>query len=125
MIEIKTAARRAALRVTLIDRIHARDFEETVTPAAERLRERYGRIEFMILDVRRFHGWDGTGTFAAQIRFLRAFGRSVERVAVLGSRAWHGAVPAIAALFVAAEVRSFAPGQGWLLRRWLRRRRGS
>ncbi len=122
MIDIKTGASRPWMRVTLIDRIHACDFSDTVVPAAQRLRERDGRIEYLVLDVRRFHGWTGGGTFAAQIRFLHAFGRNVERVAVLGPRAWSGAVPAIAALFVAAEVRSFTPGQGGLLRRWLRQR---
>ncbi len=123
MIDIRLNSRRALMRVSLIDRIQAQDFSEAVAPAAERLRARHGRIEFLILDVRRFHGWGAGGTFAAQIRFLRCFGRSVERVAVFGSRAWNGATPAIAALFVAAEVRSFAPGQGWLMRRWMRVRK--
>ncbi len=122
MIEIKAGVSRPWMRVTLIGRIHACDFSDTVMPAAERLRERDGRIGYLVLDVRRFHGWSGGGTFAAQIRFLHAFGRSVERVAVFGPPAWSGAVPAIAALFVAAEVRSFTPGQGGVLRRWLRRR---
>ncbi len=88
MIDIRLNSRRAIMRVSLIDRIQAQDFSEAVAPAAERLRARHGRIEFLILDVRRFHGWGAGGTFAAQIRFLRCFGRSVERVAVFGSRAW-------------------------------------
>lgn len=120
MIAVKSAMHRACMRVTLIDRIHSRDFIESVTPAAQHLCDRHGSIRLLLLDVRRFHGWEGGGTFATQIRFLHAFGRRVERVAVLGPRAWHGVVPVIAALFVVAEVRSFAPGQGWLLRRWVR-----
>lgn len=120
MIEIRTMARRAGMRVTLIDHIHAQDFLATVIPAAQRLCAQHDRIEFLVLDVRRFAGWSGAGTFAAQIRFLRAFGRNVERVAILGPRAWHGALPAVAGLFVAAEVRNFMPGQGAQLRRWLR-----
>ncbi len=120
MIKIRTGVRRAWMRVTLIERIHAQDFIETVMPAAQRLHEQHGRIELLLLDVRSFQGWTGSGAFAAQSCFLRVFGRSIGRVAVFGSRAWKGAVPAIAQLFVAAEVRSFLPGQGWLLRRWLR-----
>ena len=77
MIDIRLNSRRAIMRVSLIDRIQAQDFSEAVAPAAERLRARHGRIEFLILDVRRFHGWGAGGTFAAQIRFLRCFGRSV------------------------------------------------
>ena len=95
----------------------------TWRPKSRRPRRRPQPDQLLILDVRRFHGWGAGGTFAAQIRFLRCFGRSVERVAVFGSRAWNGATPAIAALFVAAEVRSFAPGQGWLMRRWMRVRK--
>jgi len=122
MIDVKINPRRALMRVRLIDRIQAGDFTDAVTPAAERLCARHGRIEVLILDVRRFHGWGPVGTFAAQIRFLKGFGRGIERVAVLGPHAWRGAVPAIAAIFVAAEVRNFVPGQAWLMRRWLRLR---
>ena len=122
MIDVKTSPRRALLRVSLVERIRAQDFTEVLMPAARRVHARHGRIEVLILDVRRFHGWGSAGAFAAQAVFLRCFGRSVERVAVLGSQAWRGTVPAIAALFVAAEVRAFAPGQAWLLRRWLRGR---
>jgi hypothetical protein len=123
MIEVKISPRRALMRVSLIDRIQAQDFTDTVTPAAERMRARHGSIAVLLLDVRRFQGWGACGAFAAQNHFLRRFGRSVERVAVLGPGAWRGIVPAIGALFVVAEVRSFAPGQAWLLRRWLRSRR--
>lgn len=124
MIDVKTSPRRALLRVRLIDRIRAQDFTGVLMPAARRVHARHGRIEILILDVRRFDGWGAAGAFAAQIHFLRCFGHSIERVAVLGSRAWSGVVPAIAALFVAAEVRTFVPGQAWLLRRWLRPRNG-
>jgi len=120
MITIRASARRAVLRVRLIDRIQASDFSDTVTPVVERLCARHGRIEMLVIDVRRFHGWGTVGAFAAQIRFLRRCGRAIGRVAVLGSRAWAGAVPAIARLFVAAEVRAFTPCEGVRLRDWLR-----
>lgn len=120
MVNIRLSSRRAIMRVRLIDRLQAGDFRDVVTPAAHRLRERHGQIAFLILDVRRFDGWGAVGAFAAQIRFLRSFGRDIARVAILGPRAWVGALPAIAALFVSAEVRSFTPEQGMQLRDWLR-----
>ena len=121
MIDIRLNSRRAIMRVRLIDRLQAGDFNDTVMPAAERLRARHGQIAFLIIDVRRFNGWGAVGAFAAQIRFLRHFGRDILRVAVLGPRSWTGAIPAIAALFVSAEVRSFTPAQGIQLRDWIRR----
>jgi len=120
MISVRSSSRRAILRVRLIDRIQAEDFSASVTPVAEALRERHGRIEFLIIDVRRFCGWGSVGAFAAQIRFLRRCGRAIARVAVLGPRAWAGAVPAVAALFVEAEVRAFTPAEGARLRDWIR-----
>jgi hypothetical protein len=121
MVTVKLGSRRAIMRVRLVDRLQAGDFRDTVMPAAERLRAQHGRIAFLILDVRRFGGWGAVGAFAAQIRFLRHFGRDVVHVAVLGPGAWGGAIPAIAALFVSAEVRSFTPAQGAQLREWIRR----
>jgi hypothetical protein len=120
MITTRHSARRAILRVRLIEHIQAADFTEIVTPAAEELRRRHGRIDFLVIDVRRFAGWGALGAFTAQIRFLRGCGRSIARVAVLGPRAWAGAVPAIARLFVAAEVRAFTPCEGRRLRAWIR-----
>jgi hypothetical protein len=120
MITLRHSTRRAILRVRLIDRIQARDFTETVTPVVESLCLRHGRIDFLVIDVRRFAGWGALGAFAAQIRFLRRCGRSIARVAVLGPRAWAGAVPAIARLFVVAEVRAFTPREGRGLREWIR-----
>ena len=120
MINIKLSPRRAIMRVRLIDRIHAHDFSATVMPAAERLQDRHGGIDLLILDVRYFHGWGAVGTFAEQIRFLRRFGRNIARVAVFGSAAWAGSIPAIAGLFVASEIRCFTPADGAELRAWLR-----
>lgn len=120
MIHIRSSSCRALLRVRLIDRIDARDFNDTVMPAFEKLLARYGRIELLVLDVRHFAGWGDAATFEAQIRFLKTCGRETARVAVLGCRAWRGAVPAIAALFVAADVRAFTPEQGLRLRDWIR-----
>ena len=120
MIQVRSSARRALLRVRLIDRIEASDFTGTVTPAFQRLLARHQRIELMVLDVRRFAGWGEPDTFDAQICFLRACGRATARVAVLGCDAWRGAVPAIAALFVEAEVRAFTPAEGIRLRDWMR-----
>jgi hypothetical protein len=121
MISVKLSSRRAIMRVSLIDRIDSRDFQDAVTPAVERMQAHHGGVELMILDVRHFAGWGDVGTFAEQIRFLRRFGRSFARVAVMGSAAWAGAVPAIAALFVASEIRSYTPQQGRELRAWMRK----
>jgi hypothetical protein len=120
MIHVRSSSCRALLRVRLIDRIDARDFNQIVMPAFERLLARHGQVEMLVLDVRHFEGWGDAATFDAQIRFLKTCGRSTARVAVLGCRAWRGAVPAIAALFVVAEVRAFTPEQGVRLRDWIR-----
>lgn len=120
MITLRHSTRRAILRVRLIDRIQAPDFTEVVTPAVEALLARHGRVDFLVIDVRRFAGWGALGAFAAQVRFLRGCGRAIARVAVLGPRGWAGAVPAIARLFVTAEVRAFTPGEGRRLRDWIR-----
>ena len=120
MIHVRSSARRALLRVRLVDRIEAGDFIDVVMPVYERLLARHERIELLVLDVRRFAGWGDAGTFDAQIRFLKGCGRATARVAVLGCCAWRGAVPAIAALFVEAEVRAFTPEHGQRLREWIR-----
>ena len=120
MIHARHARRRAILSVRLQDRLVATDFRERAGPAAEALQSRHGRIELLVLDVRRFAGWGEPGAFAEQIRFLRRHGRAVSRVAVVGNPAWTAAVPAIEALFVEAEVRVLGEkGRG--LRQWLRR----
>lgn len=120
MIHVRSSTCRALLRVRLIDRIEAQDFDAVVVPVFERLLARHERIELLVLDVRRFAGWGDAATFDAQIRFLKTCGRATARVAVLGCHAWRGAVPAIAALFVEAEVRAFTPAQGLRLREWIR-----
>ena len=120
MISIRLDVERALLRVRFLGILQASDFRRSVTPAFEELRVRCGGIRLLLLDVRRFDGWGGVGTFAEQIAFLRRYGRDVARIAVLGPDAWRGVLPAIGALFVVAEVRAFTPRDTVRLRQWLR-----
>jgi len=125
MIVVRSSARRALLFVRLVHHIQAEDFALGVMPAVEQLCVREGRIACLLIDVREFHGWGAVGAFAAQIRFLRTYGRRVERVALIGAPSWAGVIPAISALFVVAEIRCFVPGEGRVLRAWLRSPRPS
>lgn len=120
MLDVRSSPRRGVLRVRFLDTLASEDFTATVQPPAAALCARHGCIRLLILDVRRFGGWSGLATFAAQIRFLRSFSRQIERVAVIGPPAWRGVVPALERLFVVAEIRCFAPGMVWELRAWLR-----
>ena len=120
MMDVRSFARRAVMRVRFIGQIQASDFSQLATPTAERINQRFGGIEVLILDVRLLSGWEALTAFAEQIRFLRRFGRMVRRVAVLGNQGWRGAAPALAALFVEAEIRCFLPGENAALRRWIR-----
>ncbi len=107
MIQTRYCSRRAALCVRLEDRLHWRDFRDSVAPVVKRLRTEHEAIAVLVLDVTDFAGWQGEAALAAQTNFLRRHRHLVRRVALLGAPSWRVAVPFLQRLFHRAEVRHF------------------
>ncbi len=69
--------------------------------------EASGRLRGIMIRAAHFPGWDSFAALVSHIRFVREHEKHIARVAVCTDSPLLGLVPALAAQFVAAEVRAF------------------
>ncbi len=96
----------------------AGDFENAarvLDPGIERL----GPLNGVMIVAPSFPGWDDFRAFASHLRFVRDHHRQVARVAIVSDSSAFKALPAVAGLFVQAEVRHFRPDAEDKARQWL------
>jgi hypothetical protein len=65
-----------------------------------------------------FPGWDDFAAFAAHFRFVREHHSKIRRVALVTSSRFLAALPAMAGIFVDAEVKQFPPNQRTMALAW-------
>jgi hypothetical protein len=86
--------------------LRAQDFEELAS-AADAWIEAHGDLQGLVIHAREFPGWENFASFLRHVRFVRDHHRHVKRIAFAADTKLTNVLPAIAELFVHAEVKNF------------------
>jgi len=115
-VTLKETSEGKVLEIELTGRLQKEDYGRFV-PTVERLVKQHGKIR-MLVEMHDFHGWSA-GALWEDIKFdLRHFG-DIERLAIVGEKAWERGMAAFCRPFTTAKVRYFErsamdQARGWL-----------
>ncbi|HTW22100.1 MAG TPA: STAS/SEC14 domain-containing protein [Candidatus Baltobacteraceae bacterium] len=87
--------------------LREQDFDDLASAADEWI-ETHGNLQGLVIHAREFPGWENFAGFLRHLRFVRDHHRHVNRIAFAVDTKLTNVLPAIAELFVQAEVKSFA-----------------
>lgn len=104
------------LEVHVSGKLSAQDYQHFV-PEFERLVQQYGKLRVLFL-MRDFHGWDAGGLWQ-DIKFDAKHSAHIERIAMIGDRAWQKGMAGFCKPFTTAKVHYFTPDQEGAAREWL------
>ena len=104
------------LEVTLSGKLHADDYER-FGPEVNRLVQQHGKLR-MLVRMQDFHGWS-MGALWEDIKFdVRHFSH-IERLAMVGDKAWEKAMSVFCKPFTTAAIRYFDVSQADEAERWI------
>jgi SpoIIAA-like len=86
--------------------LRAQDFDDLAF-AADSWIEAHGTLQGLVIHASEFPGWENFGSFLRHVRFVRDHQRHVNRIAFAADSKLAHIAPAIAELFIHAEVKSF------------------
>lgn len=105
------------LSVRLTGKLTKEDYEKFV-PAVERLIQSHGKLRLLV-DMHDFHGWTA-GALWEDIQFdLRHF-RDIERLALVGEKAWEHGMAVFCKPFTTALIRYFDRSEADKAQVWIR-----
>jgi len=104
------------LVVKLTGKLTTEDYEQFV-PEVERLIKQYGKLR-MLIEMSDFHGWTA-GALWQDIKFDLKHFRDVERLALVGDKAWERGMATFCTPFTTAKVRYFEPGEAEQAKAWI------
>jgi hypothetical protein len=104
------------LHVRVGGRLTDADYQQFV-PEVERLIERHGTLRLLV-ELSDFHGWHA-GALWDDFKIYLKHGNEIERLAIVGEKAWQEWMTRLAKPFLRAEVRYFDQVQAGDARRWV------
>jgi len=104
------------LTIRLSGKLTAEDYESFV-PRAETLIEERGSIR-LLLEMRDFHGWELAAAWEDTKFGMRHF-RDIERIAMVGDKAWEHGMAVFCKPFTKAEIRYFDLTRADEAARWI------
>jgi stage II sporulation SpoAA-like protein len=115
-VEIQEKADGKLLVICASGKLTKEDYERFL-PEIERLIGRHGkiRVEF---DMRDFHGWTA-GALWEDMKFDLKHFRDIERLAMVGDRAWEHAMAVFCRPFTTAQIRYFDRAKADLAEAWI------
>ena len=116
-IELATNTENSFLEVTASGKLSAEDYDH-FEPGVEALIEKAGgkiKILFLMHD---FHGWE-LGAVWEDIKFATKHCRDIEKIAMVGEKAWEKWMAMICKPFTMSKVRYFDAGEVAAARQWL------
>jgi len=105
------------LEVHVTGKLTKQDYE-AFTPRAERAIDEYGKIR-VLFDMHDFHGWKAAA-LGEDFKFGLHHFKDIERLAVIGEKAWERGMTAFCKPFTSAEIRYFDRSEAEAGRRWIR-----
>jgi hypothetical protein len=104
------------LMVRATGRLSKEDYERFV-PEVDRLITQHGKIR-VLFDMIDFHGWTARAVWE-DLKFAVAHFRDIERLAVVGDKAWEHGMAVFCRPFTKAEMRYFDRGEEDEARAWI------
>ncbi len=105
------------LSAVITGKLEREDYEELV-PAVETLINEHGKIRVLV-ELVDFHGWS-VGALWEDIKFDAKHFNDIERVAIVGDKAWEKGMSVFCKPFTTAEVRFFEVGEADEAGKWVR-----
>jgi hypothetical protein len=105
------------LEVHVSGKLTKEDYELFV-PEVEQAIGRHGKIR-VLFDMEDFHGWKA-GALWEDVKFGLHHFKEIERLAIIGEKAWEHGMAAFCKPFTTAEVRYFERSAAEPGRRWVR-----
>ncbi len=87
--------------------LRVQDFD-ALAMTADAWIEAHGDLQGLVIHVREFPGWENMGSMLRHLRFVRDHQRHVKRIAFAADSKLASIAPALADVFIKAEVKSFA-----------------
>jgi hypothetical protein len=104
------------LKVQVNGKLTKEDYEEFV-PRAEQLIQQHGKVR-ILFEMRDFHGWHA-GAAWEDLKFGVKHFKDIERIAMVGEKAWQHGMTAFCKPFTVAEVRYFDHTEADQARAWI------
>lgn len=104
VVTLKEAGGGKVLEIALSGRLQKEDYEHFL-PVVERLVKEHGKIR-MLVELHDFRGWSA-GALWEDIKFDLKHFRDIERLAIVGEKAWERGMAAFCKPFTTAKVRYF------------------
>ena len=104
------------LEVRASGKLSAEDYE-TLEPGVDKLIECSGKIKILFI-MHDFHGWD-IGAVWEDIKFATKHCRDIDKVAMVGEKAWEKWMATICKPFTMSSVKYFDAGEDEAARQWL------
>lgn len=104
------------LDITLTGRLEKEDYELFV-PEIEKLMERHGTVRILV-ELRDFQGWSA-GALWEDTKFGFRHFNDIDRIAIVGDRAWEKGMALFCKAFTRAEVRYFDVAEMPEARAWI------
>jgi hypothetical protein len=115
-VELHEEADGKILAITLTGKLTKEDYAHFI-PELERLIQQHGKLRIM-MEMRDFHGWTA-GALWEDIKFDVKHFRDIERLAMIGERAWEHGMAVFCKPFTSAKVRYFDRSQAGEASAWI------
>jgi len=115
-VQLEEKAGGTIVEVDVSGKLRKEDYEQFV-PMLEKLIEQFGKIRILFV-MQDFHGWKA-GALWEDVKFDWKHYSDIERLAVVGDKAWEKAMTVFCRPFTKARIRFFTPDQIDDGRKWL------
>jgi hypothetical protein len=115
-VDLSASADGKILSVRVSGKLDAEDYERFV-PEVERLVEAHGKVRILV-ETHDFQGWDA-GALWEDIKFSVRHFSSIERLAIVGEKAWEQGMAVFCKPFTTATVKYFDHSELAEARKWI------
>ena len=116
-VDLREEAGGKILVIELSGKLTKDDYEHFI-PHVARLKKEHGKIR-MLVQMHDFHGWTA-GALWQDIKFDLQHFRDIERLALVGEKAWEHCMAVFCKPFTAATIRYFDRGEANQAEAWIR-----
>jgi len=115
-IEIAEIADGKTLEVRVSGKLTSEDYHD-FEPAVDAVIEQHGKIKILFV-MHDFHGWE-LGAVWEDTKFATTHCTKIEKIAMVGDKAWEKWMSLICKPFTMAKIKYFDAGQADAARKWL------
>lgn len=115
-IELREDADGRVLNVKASGKLAKVDYEHWL-PEMERLIQKHGKVR-VLFEMHDFHGWEA-GALWQDVKFELKHFRDIERLAMVGEKAWEHGMAVFCKPFTTAKIRYFDRNQAAEARSWI------